>query len=289
MNPENSHSLSDIRTCGGLAVGQRLAAQGKGDIMVDVVVDMTDAGAKIVHPTPASPAYYLPLPIGYKPMGGMVAEPQIPPPTPEVEHMMAVALAEQGYLVMTKTSLPSLVLSLWWGYMAPEINSTAIAAPTSSTNGDINRSKLPMFGGNPGTGMGSGMSDGLASALAAQLPTDQMFNNDQMMSLVAGSADSFQYSFQNAGLIYEQVRTLARSPRHYLLVSAFDFKDWLHHKSTLLWRAHISTELWGHSLAQVLPTMIATGAPMFGRETNRPRLIHVPLLRPPVPGLGGRS
>ena len=61
------------------------------------------------------------------------------------------------------------------------------------------------------------------------------------------------------------------------MVSAFDFKDWLHHKSTLLWRAHISTELWGHSLEEVLPTMIATGGEMFGRETSRPRLIRSPL------------
>ena len=257
-----------------LLLGPAIRAAGDSDIMVDVVVDMTDAGAKLAHPTPATPAYYLPLPVGYKPMGAVLADQKIPPPTQEVEHMMAVALAQQGYLVMTKNNRPSLVLTLWWGYMAPEINSTATSAGRSSTNNAINLTKLPMFGGANGIG---GMDNAMAAALVGQMPTDQMFNQDQMMSLVAGGTDSYQYSFQNTGLIYEQVRTLARSPRHYLMVSAFDFKDWLHHKSTLLWRAHISTELWGHSLEEVLPTMITTGAEMFGRETNRPRLIHAPL------------
>jgi len=37
-----------------------------GDLKVDVVVDMTEAGKRIPHPTPEHPAYYLPLPAGNK-------------------------------------------------------------------------------------------------------------------------------------------------------------------------------------------------------------------------------
>ena len=40
-----------------------------GQIRVDVVVDMTEAGHKIVHPTADKPAYYLPLSVGYKEFG----------------------------------------------------------------------------------------------------------------------------------------------------------------------------------------------------------------------------
>ena len=249
------------------------AGGGGGDIMIDVVVDMTEAGSKVAHPTPSKPAYYLPLPVGYKPQGAVLADQKLPPPTPEVEHMMAVALAQEGYLVMTRKFAPSLVLTIWWGYMAPEINDTTLTPPHGTTN-VIN---IKAMADGPGANAG-GMSDStLARALVSELPTSQSLNTDQMMALVEGNSDSYQYTFQNVGLIYQQVRILARSPRHYLMVSAFDFKDWLHHKATLLWRAHISTELWGHSLDEVLPTMIASGAPMFGRETGRPRLLHVPL------------
>ena len=281
FGPMTPTRLIFVAAAAAMLLAAPMRAGDDGDILVDVVVDMTDAGAKVARPSPAHPAYYLPLPVGYKPQGAVVADQKTPPADAQVEHMMAVALAQQGYLVMTRKFMPSLVLTMWWGYMAPEINSTATTVIRGATNNAINRSMLPMFGGGPGAGIG-GMDNAMAAALVGQMPTEQMFNQDQMMSLVAGGSDSYQYSFQNSGLIYDQVRTMARSPRHYVMVSAFDFRDWLHHKSTLLWRAHVSTELWGRSLDEVLPTLIATGVPMFGRETNRPRLIHAPL------GSGGR-
>ena len=70
----------------------------------------------------------------------------------------------------------------------------------------------------------------------------------------------------------------SRHPRYYLLVSAFDYNEWLRHNSVLLWRAHVSCPVWHHYLDQVLPTLIATGAPMFGRETKVPLLTTTPNL-----------
>jgi len=64
--------------------------------------------------------------------------------------------------------------------------------------------------------------------------------------------------------------------RYFVIVSAFDFQDWLHHKATLLWQAHISTEIWGHYFDQVLPAMVTTAAPLLGRETTRPQLVAMP-------------
>jgi len=59
----------------------------------------------------------------------------------------------------------------------------------------------------------------------------------------------------------------------YVLVSAFDARDWVRHKQTMLWCAHIYTPAFGHYLDQVLPTLITTAGPMLGHETARPETI----------------
>ncbi len=65
---------------------------------------------------------------------------------------------------------------------------------------------------------------------------------------------------------------------YYVIVSAFDFRDALQHKATLLWRAHISTTIWGRYFDQVLPTMVMTAAPLLGRETLRPEVASAPVV-----------
>lgn len=78
--------------------------------------------------------------------------------------------------------------------------------------------------------------------------------------------------------VSDNLKQLDRLGRYYVIVSAFDFQDWLHHKATLLWRAHISTMIWGHYFDQVLPIMVTTAAPMLGRESTRPQFVPVPVV-----------
>jgi hypothetical protein len=88
---------------------------------VDVVVDMTREGRKLQPPSPGNPAYYLPLVRGYREMGKTVAG-TTPPPAVGVVHQIAVELAKQGYLVVSKdVSTPSLILLIQWGSLNPEI------------------------------------------------------------------------------------------------------------------------------------------------------------------------
>lgn len=54
--------------------------------------------------------------------------------------------------------------------------------------------------------------------------------------------------------------------RHYLMISAFKFRNTDEGDEILLWRAHVTTELWGNFLAEVLPLMIAHAAPIVGRN-----------------------
>ncbi len=103
------------------AIGGGGAAEddGSATVAVQVVVDMSDAGKKLVRPTPDHPAYYLPLPAGYKEIGYSPYFQRTPPPTAEVMQLLDRELSRQGYVVMSHEHHPSLVLTFFWGYIDP--------------------------------------------------------------------------------------------------------------------------------------------------------------------------
>ena len=258
MNPPTSLRL--LLVVAAFALPRSVRAENN-DIRVDVVVDLTDAGRKVARPTFENPAYYLPLTVGYKEQGAFVPD-QVAPPTLDVQHELAQALYDQGYRVTNSQQPPSLVLVFWWGHIAPEINSTEIGSPLTHTNAADS----------------GGFNGQDPRALMAELPTDQSSNERQMISLVAGNTRDYQFATDSPNPKLQQIIAMEKSPRHFLIVSAFDFKDWSRHQTTLLWQAHLSTELAGHSLRQVLPVLLAKGAPYFGRETTAPQLFAAPYL-----------
>ena len=223
-------------------------SDGPGNVIVDVVVDMTDAGKKVERPTPENPAYYLPLPIGYKEIGYAPHYQKAPPTPAEVETLLNRELSKQDYLVMSHEHHPSLVLTFFWGYIDPGPDWELRQGP-SLIPGDQLREML--FGDEHPTNW------------------NKVHPNHKM--------DGYEWD---------------RHGHWYVLVTAFDFPSWLknlneekHKKSgekvadqpILLWRAHISTELWGHFFDEVLPTLITTAGPMLGRETAQPQYITAPV------------
>lgn len=209
-----------------------------GSVNVDVVVDMTEAGKKIDRPTPGNPVYYLPLPAGWETIGYAPYFQRPPPTRAEVETFIEKVFAEQGYRVLVHHSHPTLVLELAWGYIAPTNEFDRAAA--------------------------SGVPPGW------------------MHSLIWGDTDvgdkdtvDFNGKPRNYRTI-DNLKQMGGHGRYYVIVSAFDFQAWLHHNATLLWRAHISTEIWGHYFDQVLPAMITTAAPQLGRETLSPDIVTIP-------------
>jgi hypothetical protein len=212
-----------------------------GTTQVDVVVDMTDAGRKVAPPTSGQPVYYLPLPEGFEKVGYAPYYQRPPPTATEVERFIERVFAAQGYRVLVHGSHPTLCLDLVWGYIAPE----------SAYGG---RSTVP---------------PGWMAAL--------LYGN----TVNTGSYDSHTRTADGTPLdnrAADDLKQSRRYGRYFVIVSAFDFQDWLHHKATLLWRAHISTPIWGHYFDQVLPSMVATAAPLLGRETTHPTVVTAPVV-----------
>ena len=254
-----------------------------GAVRVDVVVDMTLAGKKVAHPTPDKPAFYLPLSVGYKEFGYAHHFQRPPPNAWDVEHALAIALYEQGYRLMTKQGHPSLVLVFWWGYMAPEdIDMDNPSGPVDRPGSLAAQPGTFYWGGGQGPGgFVPGLSDNFigngASGIFPGFSLMTLSANELLMSsMVAGKTINDHEKWPDPRL--EAVEQLTTQARYYVLISAFDFNSWLHHRTKLLWRAHVSTEQWGHYFDQVVGTLISTAAPEFGRETKVPHFINAPLV-----------
>jgi hypothetical protein len=246
------------------------------NLRVDVVVDVTDAGKSVSRPSPDHPVYYYPVTPGYTEGGKVMEGEKPPPPTVDVQHLVAKALYEQGYKVMNRTSAPSLLLVFWWGYKAPVImdeRSTPLTNFSSATPGA--KGLGGAFGGN----QGSAADEVFGLALRGMLPANLVTNHTEMEELVMGSKFAADNPLQNhPGPRLETAISMSRYPRYYLMVSALDFKAALKKQYVVLWTARVSTELTGHTLDEVLPSLIAAGAPMFGRDTDGPAFSDRPVV-----------
>ncbi len=224
------------------------AGEPKYDVNVNVL--LTDDGKKLTPPTKANPAYYYPIVAGYTELGPVVAGETIPDKK-EVLHMLARVLANQGYRVALPDRTPpaTLFLVCRWGYMNPDV------IVTESEGGD---------------------------------PTDPVMattfrNQDKMLALVSGLSANLVDPKGRVGLM-SQVNALAKDDaeddRYFVIVTAYEAAAFTErNEKKMLWQARISTPSSKvNSLNQIMPTLINTGGPFFGKDTMPPHRTSVPVV-----------
>ena len=214
------------------------AARADDSVRVGVVVEVTAAGKKIDRPAPGKPAYYEPVILGYREMGGVLVFWQRPPPPPaDVKRALLQAFATQGYLVAPAQAPASIVLACRWGIVDPE--------------------SQPVF-------------DAGDQAIDKIEPV----NESELLAIVVGQRwyDIFPTDDPNARELVAGLHDKEAS-RYFLIISALDAQAFANHQQVLLWRAHVTTQYWGHYLDQVLGTMIRESAPFLGKKTTRPQII----------------
>ena len=274
-----------LRVLFALAALFSIRAMAADEVRLDLVGDVTDAGKRFVHPAPDKPVYYLPNTVGYKEMGGYLAWQKPPPLTPKVEHMIAKALYEQGYRLMTKQNPPSILLVFWWGYIAPEMIDASAGMPGipmgGSSSTDTGTSAPAGAGGNTlakaSQEAGNGLQGG--SGQVSRGLNGILVNENQMLTLLAGEKYDLlpqsSMSFKSSPL-RDEINHAELEAHYYVMITAFDFQAALKRKMVKLWTARMSTGSWGTSLDNVLPALIAAGAPIFGLDTM-PTFIQRPV------------
>lgn len=225
---------------------------------VVVNVDLTEDGRKIPRPTAQDPAYYVPVILGYQ-EGGKVVAGEEPPPRKEMLRLVGQALAREGYVLQAlrpdaAKTLPSLIIALEWGYLNPDIVET----------GALDLS----------TGEGGTMSPAAIRNDPTQA-TSVDFNQPQMLTLVAGSAIYRQALFSENE--WQKLREAASEGRYFIILSAYDFEASVKGEQKLLWRARMSASRHRVWLDEVMPALVAAGAPHFGRQTDKPSFVIHPI------------
>ena len=287
------------------------------EVEVDVVVDMTAEGRKIIHPDSAHPAYYLPVVGGFQEMGATVRG-EKPPSPHEIVHLVAVALARQGYLVAKP---------------APSVNAqgeityadgTVVTVPPFPN--PAHRLTLNEPGNVPLTLTMLKDPDGPYSLRTASLtpagqspaPATEVMraNNARHGPILRGMPDivlTIHWGYLNPQIddsseptgtvdnpFYnqnemlalvggnslvmlgyadrEQVMQAAKDNRYFVILSAYDFPAHQQaHKKVLLWQAKMSVPSYGSEFNDVMATLITAGEPLLGRETSRPKMLLLPV------------
>jgi len=221
----------------------------KGDVTIDVIAEQTEAGRKIERPTPGHPAYYMASVFDYH-WGGQKTFWQRPPPSrADVVGILAKELSSQGYVGADRDHPASLMLVFLWGFKQPAPNS--IEAYHHYIE---NRPPIP-----------------------ATMQLGDMGNTGDMLDLTCGTKVRNVW-YVHFGPELDQAVEAAGVPRYYIVVQAFDYSDWLHHKYTALWTARVSVPYWGHYYDQTLPALLKVGAPMFGRDMATPLLVKTSIV-----------
>jgi hypothetical protein len=94
-------------------------------------------------------------------------------------------------------------------------------------------------------------------------PTEQVFFNQREMLALVGAYKASAVSPWQA----DDLRTAARDDRYFIVLMAFDFAAAQQRQKKLLWMAKMSTDSVGTSLPEVIPALVASGGPAFGRDT----------------------
>lgn len=95
-------------------------------------------------------------------------------------------------------------------------------------------------------------------------PMDRTFFNEREMMALVG-AYKLQMPF---GSRVDDVKAAAQDDRYFVVVMAFDYAAATRREKKLLWAAKMSTPSNGTDLAAVIPALVASGAPVFGRDTQ---------------------
>lgn len=98
-------------------------------------------------------------------------------------------------------------------------------------------------------------------------PRNVTLNQREMVALVAGNSISKMDPFF---MEFRDVMDAASEDRYFVVVSSFDFAaaSATPRKKVLLWRARMSVPSAGFTLDEVLGALVASGGPLFGRQTE---------------------
>lgn len=214
--------------------------------------------AKDAPPESKGPVSYVAFDGGYIEAGDPIAGDR-PPTADQVRQELRTGLEAQGFQPAQGT--PSLVLTYYWGVL--RVDRTQIRVPF-------------------------GIKTNLRARIAlvsTELQRAEVENH--ILGREKGSNVDMNAS-SPARLVgpLETVAQNSRLPRIFVVVSAYDYQALTErHETKLVWRVKLSAQESSGEMYEVIPPLITTGAPFFGKDLSDSRFVKTTLSKaPPVNG-----
>jgi hypothetical protein len=189
---------------------------------------------------------------GYIEAGDPIAG-ENPPSAASVRQELLDALGQQNFHVGAAS--PTVLLTYYWGVL--RIDHTAIRLPMGINANQDARIKLVST-----EETGAEVENHI---LSAKRGADVNLDASSPVLLV-GPLDTI---VQNA-----------RHPRYFIVVSAYQYQaPGESQKPTLLWRAKLSAQETSGDMDEVIPALIAKGAPFFGKDMQYPKTVENTLMK----------
>jgi hypothetical protein len=237
-----------------------------------IITEMTEAGKKLPAVSPQSPAYYQLFSAGRRDLGH-VSTRESTLQQPDIERMLTLSLAANGYRPANPPALPSLLIIYTWGMHAlltegdeenpvlsgPQIARNLLDRATLVGGEKFSRKLLDLF------------TQADAMNVAASVPTPP--DGSPIVTPEAMAFANPVAQFKRADPKNEFLVDQAASDVYYVVASAYDYQSATTPKRVLLWRTRMTVAASGVSQEQSLPTLIANASPFFGKDMSEAAIL----------------
>lgn len=194
-----------------------------------------------------SPVAYAAFDGGYIEAGDPIAG-DTPPTADQVSQSLRAALANQGF--QAEGPSPAVVLTYHWGVL--RIDHRQIRVPY---------------------GIKTNLEARIELVSTQQLGAE--VENHILLGEKSGQMNPDAASTRLLGGPAQTAEEEARQPRYFVIVSAYDYQGLLHREAKLLWRVKLSAREQSGEMNQVIPALIAGGAPYFGKSLDHVKTVEV--------------
>ena len=232
------------------------------------ITEWTEVGHRIAAPTADRPAYVVIYAKGQHDFGSALATEKTP--APEIlDQQMEKSLAQLHYLRADAKHQPAYLIVFSWG-------SHRALADTTDDAGFANLlDRAALVGGN---GFAQELRMAMEQTQSVSYATSNGAFGAQMPGMRPVSAAGLFLSisplerFRKRDQKTEDLLSQITNDCYYLIISAFDYASVGQGKSQLLWRTKLTTTSPGTSLADAIPSLIASGAGYLGRSMSEAEL-----------------
>lgn len=224
---------------------------------LSVITEFTKAGKDLTQPSRSHPAYYIAVDGGMDEQGDAIAG-EAPPSTQQWRRVLVSSLAASGFLPASPQHPPTLIIHCRYGSFnrVSPVGGGSLDDPSTENSLQFDPTQFKNL------------------ILKAALVGGEKFSVD----LVRAMSTNTLAFFRNQDAHTDTLVDLAFDNLYFVIASAYDYNAAARGEKILLWRTKISTDSYGLTMDDTVPTLTVDAKDYFGHPTDGPLVFHPRLI-----------